>query len=592
MPVPGRHKSGLLPALLLAGLAACAQPEQEAVLADSYGGRADLQMVRQQPRHAFADCSTANTRPVTTCGDWITGPAAVRNPKIKMFRRDPTSGNWQPAILHVTDQGWPVMGPDGKKLEIMAYGDTWVENPAYGTLARQADIQVCVKQPAGAICGSNQDCQTAFKAPPDKAETCAYWLAKLYHGNPNKGLALPAFDSENNVVFFDATIDPQSPYRIGFKQHLYHKAVRHNAAEKAPKGTNYFTGVYSTDYFYLCPGTAVACADADKVLHFLTGTVYWHLEQLNVNLLSAAKKHFKLTREGMGIYRFGTLAAKADTTAGCRIAFAPAKGPPAKPPVSCTPGPAEDLRPKDPLYSAPGVTVERSENPNVIWGWGGKFAQAIVMHDFVDSRHGGTSKSSDYVYFLGAAEVTSTKIALYNPTADLYMARLPASQAALAKGQFEYYKGTVTGKSAWGSYDQAKPWLADVLPIAPIFPTSFTKRHGRYYLAAPCGPVHGMCIGSSKDGYIWDKLDYAMYSDLVGHKPSGGASTKLVYGHGWVPAGLYPHASAIPYVFSVWKSADGYAADFWFKSRAKRPPPLDKRFHFYNTKMYLYWPPK
>ena len=252
----------------------------------------------------------------------------------------------------------------------------------------------------------------------------------------------------------------------------------------------------------------------------------------------------------------------------------------------------EDLRPKDPLYSAPGVVVQRSENPNVIWGWGGKFAQAIVMHDFVDARHGGSSKSQDYVYFLGAAEVTSSKAALYKATANLYMARLPASQAALAKGQFEYYKGTVGGKSSWGSYDKAKPWLFDVLPIAPVFPSTFAKHHGRYYMAATCGlPLaHGMCVGSSKDGYTWDKSDFVIYSDLVGHKPGGGASTKLVYGHAWVPAGLLSHPGAIPYLFSAWKSADGYAADFWFKGRGKTPLRLDKRFHFYNTKMYLYWP--
>lgn len=581
----------------MSGVAACAPKDELAILPDPYDLRADVEKHRQQLRHAFADCSTPNNTPVATCSDWITGPASSQNPDIKMFRWDKTAKKWQPAILHETDQGWPVMSPDGKSLEFMAYGDTWVENPAYGTADREADIQACTKQSVAAICKTNKTCQDIFKAQSDKPEACAYWLAKLYHGHPVKGLALAAFDEWNNVVFIDAELDSQKLHRFKFKEHLYDKAARHSAMENSYKGKNYFTGVYSTDYFYLCPKAAVSCDDADKVLHFLTGTVFWHLDQPDFNQLSDDKKYFKLTREGMGIYRFGTLAAKKDKSAGCRVPFAPAKGPPAKPPVSCPNNVKEDLHPKDPLLAAPNVTVERSENRNVIWGWGGKFASAIVMHDFVDPRHGGASKSQDYIYFLGAGEMTSwidakTKSAHYKPSANLYLARLPAAEASLAKGQFEYYKGSLGGKSLWGSYDQAKPLLNS---IAPILPGSFTKRHGRYYIAATCGlditagfaPAHGMCILSSKDGYIWDKFDYAKYSDIVGKDVS---AAWIVYGHAWVPLGLYPHDKAIPYVFSVWKYPKGYAADFWFKGGPKYPLPLAERFHFYNTKMYLYWP--
>ncbi len=586
----------VLATVVLGGLSACAPKVEQAVLPDPYDLRADVEKYRQQLRHAFADCSTANNTPVALCSDWITGPASSQNPDVKMFRWDKTAKSWQPAILHETDQGWPVMSPDGKSLELMAYGDTWVENPAYSTAKRQVDIQACAKETVATICKKNTTCQDIFKAQSDKAEACAYWLAKRYHGDPGKGLALPAFDTQNNVVFLNAELDAQNLYRFKFKEHLRDKAVRHSAMENTYNKTSYFTGVYSTDYFYLCPKAAVSCADADKVLHFLTGTVYWHTKQPDINLLSDDQKYFKLTREGMGIYRFGTLAAKADKSAGCRVPFAPAKGPLPKPPVSCPSNVGEDLHPKDPLFAASGVTVERSENRNVIWGWGGKFASAIVMHDFVDPRHGGTSKSKDYVYFLGAGEMnswidTKAKAAHYKATAEVYMARLPAAEASLAKGQFEYYKGSAGGKSLWGTYDQAKPLLNTILPINP---GSFTQRHGRYYIAATCGLditagfafAHGMCVFSSKDGYTWDKYDYAKYSDIVG--PDSPAW--IVYGHAWVPPGLYPHAKAIPYVFSVWKYPKGYAADFWFKGGPKYPLPLAERFHFYNTKMYLYWP--
>jgi hypothetical protein len=208
------------------------------------------------------------------------------------------------------------------------------------------------------------------------------------------------------------------------------------------------------------------------------------------------------------------------------------------------------------------------------------------MHGFVDVLHGRAPKPQDYVYFLGSAEMTSaidgtTNAAHYTPTNNLYMARLPAGEDALFKGQFEYYQGTAGGKSQWGSYDQSKPLLNTLLPV---FPSSFTQRHGRYYLAASCGL--GMCVSSSKDGYLWDKIDYAAYSDL----PDTDAAAGATYGHAWVAAGLYPHAYAIPYVFSVWKSPAGYAADFWLKGEPKQVLPLAKRFHFYNTKMYLYWP--
>lgn len=581
---------------VLSGLSACAPKDEQAILPDPYDLRADVEQYRQKLRHAFADCSTPNNTPVAPCNDWITGPASSRNSGMKMFRWDNAAASWQPAILHETDQGWPVMSPDGKSLELMAYGDTWVENPAYGTAKREADIQACAKQTVAATCNKDTVCQDIFKAQSDKAEACAYWFAKRYHGDAGKGLALAAFDNQNNVVFFDAELDAQNLYRFKFKDHLRDKAVRHSAMENYYNGNSYFTGVYTTDYFYLCPKAADLCTDKNKVLHFLTGTVYWHLKQPDVNKLTPEQKHFKLTREGMGVYRFGSLAAKADKSAGCRVAFAPTKGVPPKPPVSCPSNVAEDLHPKDPLFTAPGATVERSENRNVIWAWGGKFAQAIVMHDFVDPRHGGSSTSQDYVYFLGSGEVTSsidaaTKAALYTPTAKLYMARLPSGEVGLSKGQFEYYRGTAGGKSLWGPYGLAEPLLNTGLPI---FPTSFTQRHGRYYVAATCGlditagfaPAHGMCVTSSKDGYSWNKHDYAKYSDIVGSD----AAAKLTYGHAWVPAGLYPHAKAIPYVFSVWKAPAGYAADFWFKGRPKEPISLSERFHFYNTKMYLYWP--
>ncbi len=584
--------------VMLGGVSACKPENEQATLETPYDQRVEQERYRYKLSHALSDCSTANNTPVAPCSDWITGPASIQNADIKIYLRKKTTGSWQAATLFETDQGWPVMSPDGKSLELMAYGDTWVRNPAYKIADREAAIQACSKQSVAKICGPDKKCSAYFNSQPDKLEACAYWLAQSDHRQPANGLSLAAFDSSNNVVFLDAEIEPQSPYRIKFHEHLRDKIVRHNAMENSYKGKSYFTGVYTTDYFYLCPQTAPSCLDADKILHFLTGTVYWHyVTQPDVNKLGAPEKYFKLTREGMGVYRFGPLAAKTDTSSGCRVRFAPITTvPPGKPPVSCPSSLAEDLRPEDRILTAPAVVVGHSENPNVIWGWGGKFAQAIVMHGFIDPRHSGTSKSLDYIYFLGSGEVTSwinktTNAANYTATSNLYVARLPANESALAKGQFEYYRGVAGGKSLWGSYDQAKPLFNT---IAPIFPTSFTRRHGRYYIAASCGldftkgfaPAHGMCVTSSRDGYKWDKHDYAKYSDLVISHPS----TKLVYGHAWVPAGLFPHATAIPYVFSVWNAADGYAADFWFTGRPKYPLPLEKRFPFYNTKMYLYWP--
>jgi hypothetical protein len=572
----------LVPALL-GGLVACTPEAEQLESPELYERRAVLEKFQQQLRHAFADCSTTNNTPIAPCADWITGPASAENPGISMYRWDQAAKTWHPATLHETDGGWPIMSPDGESLELLAYGDTWVENPVYTTADRQSEIQLCAKQSVESICKLDEGCKAIFQAMTDKMEACAFWLAKRDHRYPGTGLVLTAFDEQNNVVFFDAEIDAQNSYRFKFKGHLRDKAIRHNTMENTHKALakKPFTGVYATDSFYLCPKASTGCGDSDKVLYFLSQTVYWHLHERNPSKLKPVEKYFKLTREGMGFYRFGTLAAKMDKSAGCRVPFAPPV-----PLVSCPSNVAGNLHTEDPLFTAPGNKVERSLNPNVLWAWGSKFSHAIVMHGFVDPRHADASKSQDYVYFLGSGERRSwidnaAQAARYAPTANVYMARLPAREDALFKGQFEYYRGTVGGTSLWGTFDQAKPLLNT---LVKVFPSSFTKRHGRYFLAASCGL--GMCVSSSKDGYLWDKADYASYSDVTGDD----AATDFVYGYAWVPAGLYPHADAIPYVFSVWKGRGGYAADFWFKGKPKEPIPLAKRFHFYNTKMYLYWP--
>jgi hypothetical protein len=218
------------------------------------------------------------------------------------------------------------------------------------------------------------------------------------------------------------------------------------------------------------------------------------------------------------------------------------------------------------------------------------------MHGFEDKYHDTGIKptpfsTNDYIYFIGSGEHTSsidtkTNSAVYTPTNKIYIARALATEDAIRAAKIEYFTGIINAQSQWGTYSQAKP----VLSAAPVTVSSFTKRFGKYYLAAACS-FYGMCVGESVDGYSWTNPQTAVYTDIP---PNQYGPAVVVYGNAWVPESLYSHSKAIPYTFSVWKSFGpnfmGYFYDFWFQGGNKTAVAPEKRFSFYNTKMNLYWP--
>jgi hypothetical protein len=511
-----------------------------------------------------------------------------------MYYGDRKKKPWAHSDLVETDVGRPVMSPDGKQLELMIFGDTFSANPAF-TMEnhRQAVIQ-CLNIPVNSFCtyfsSGNQNkysqCLGLFFEVQPKANACTYFFAPWRR--------LQVFDNQNNVTVFEAEIDTSLHTNIKFNNHLYNKLVRHGLQEGVDIfGNSWFTGVYGIDYFYTCPGSATKCEDADKHLYFVTQTVFWNPTKGSPT--NEQKLYTKLSREGMGFYRFGKLDATKNSTEGCRLRYGPSyANPPTVADNSCPASVTQWLQPKHTHNTKIGP-VERTDNVHVYWGGGSKFNFSIVAHGYIDPYHAGSPDSSGYTYFFGSSETNSQN----QHTGKVYLARLPASEYALINAQFEYYKGRdASGASQWGGYQEAASILNTlVYPlIGPPLVTGFTKRFGNYYLAATCFydaltlvPSYGMCTASSKDGVEWKNPDFALYSDIV-LKGASPVKPGGVYGHMWVPEAIYPAENEIAYIFSVWKSPNGYLRDFYRQGGPESWIRAEHLFYSYNPKMFLYRP--
>gem|GEM_PF-3919794 len=542
----------------------------------------------------YAACSTANSRPATYCTDWLTGPASSEHSGLKMYYGDRKKKPWAQGELVETDVGRPVMSPDGKQLELMVFGDTFAANPDFTLTQHRQAVLKCLNVPVNSFCANHSSgnqhkldqCLDLFSKIQPKANACAYFFA------PSR--RLPVFDNQNNVTIFDAEIDASLHTNIKFKNHLYNKVMRHGVQEGVDIfGNSWFTGVYGVDYFYTCPGSTTKCENADRTLYFVTQTVFWKPTKGSPTFEQIL--YTKLGRDGIGFYRFGKLDATKNTTQGCRLRYGPGyANPPTVVDNSCTASVTQWLQPKH-IHNTKIGPVERTDNVHVYWGGGGKFSFAIVANGYIDPYHAGSADSSEYIYFIGSSETNSQN----HHTGRVYLARLPASEHALINAQFEYYKGKdASGASEWGGYQEAASILDTFAypVIGPPVVTSFTARFGNYYLAATCFydaltffPSYGMCTASSKDGIEWKNPDFALYSDIVlnGSSPvkQGG-----VYGHMWVPQAIYPAENEIAYIFSVWKSPQGYFKDFYRKGGPESRIKAKHLFYQYNPKMFLYRP--
>ena len=541
----------------------------------------------------FAACSTHNSQPVSDCNDWVTGPASSENSQLRMFYGDRNKKPWSEGVLIETDIGKPVMSPDGKQLELMVYGDTYVANPNFTLENHRNAVAKCMYTPVSTLCGNSGACLKLFYDIKPKANACTYWYAPWR--------SLPAFldppnPARDNVTIFESEIDPSLLYRVGFRGHLYNKVVRHGAQEGVDAfGNAWFTGVYGLDYFYTCPGTATTCEDANKLLYLLTQTVFW--EPTSGKPSNDQILHTRLGREGIGFYRFGKLDATKSTTEGCRLRYGPDYAKLSGTlDASCSGSSGKWLQPLHP-HNSNIKTLLQPENVHVYWAAGTRFSFVITAHGYVDLFHSGSPPSTDYVYFIGSGETDSNN----KRTGKVYLARLPASEQALFNADFDYFKGKdKSGKSLWGSYKEAK----SILDIPVYWPewttplvTSFTKRFGNYYLAATCyhkawpfSPTYGTCISSSKDGIEWKNHDFALYTDIVQPGLSAVKFPTGVYGHMWVPEALYPDTNGIAYLFSVWKSPQGYFRDYYRPGGPQASIKAEHLFYNYNTKMFLYRP--
>ena len=542
----------------------------------------------------YAACSSHNSRPVNQCTDWVTGPGSSENSQLQMYFGDRKNKPWSQGILAETDIGRPVMSPDGKKLQLMIFGDTFVANPNFTLNDHKQAVTQCMKLSINTFCTQNtsgnadkfNQCVKTFADIKPKANACTYILAEKRY--------LPVFSPENNVTIIDAEIDPSLTYRIKFKEHLYNKVIRHGSQEGLDAfGHTYFTGVYGVDYFYTCPGSVIRCDDDDKLLHLVTQTVFW--DPTSGKPTQDQMLITRLRREGIGFYQFGRLNSTKYTNEGCRLRYGPSYASLNKmADKSCIGSTTQWLQPKH-SHTVNTKTIDHPDNVHVYWGRGTKFTFAIVAHDYTDPYHVGNPGSSNYIYFIGSGETDSQN----QPTGKVYLARLLASETALFNAQFQYFKGhNQKGASEWGTYQEAKSILDTPIYYftGPPLVSSFTKRFDEYFIAASCyhqtppfSPAYGMCVASSKDGFTWQDFDFALYSDIV-LEDGLFVSPLNVYGHMWVPEHLYPDADEIAYIFSVWKSPKGYFKDVFRQDGPESRIKPEHLFYSYNVKMFLYRP--
>lgn len=296
--------------------------------------------------------------------------------------------------------------------------------------------------------------------------------------------------------------------------------------------------------------------------------------------------------------------------------FAPPGDSPADYPVLLYPHCSSDLvvsvQPDHPhhlSYGGRAVPVDRAENADVLWGWGSKFRVVTPIRGFTDATD---PFSYEYLYFIGSGEVrywVNLEPSSDEPlaTGQLYMARVRASESAIAAGAFEYFAGfdTHTARTRWGNYDRAVPLMPRYVDLAFSLGrvTSIAKHDGVYYMAVTTtadwtgrAALHGMKVLTSRYGFTWHDAGFVEYSDIDEdcnpRSPGYNCfSEPYVYGHAWVPAALYSdpeRPDRMAYLFSVWNRYWGYFYDHWFTGAPAQAIEEGARFRDYNTKMYWY----
>ena len=334
---PGRGprcgRTGSLPPETIPGRAACLLDEIRVLPAGTVKGE-------PLPKD-IAGCTTTEsfffTEPVVGCHDWVTGPASA-NRDVDLLQRLSDGTTRSLGNLWATDQGWPVVDPTDSDLRLMVYGDTSVHSDAdvvlYDDCVSSCDMATRIFGP-GPTCapdgglldrlgaGSDDQCLAFFAVDPRDSPVlrpCEYLCATL-----NRRQIFNRAETDwSNAVFFEADVDPSRDHNIALGPHLPDKHVLHSTVERSPLFG--FVGVYTYDYFYVCPGDTYPCDSDDMVLYFVVGTTSWDWHE-HFNLLSVAKAMYL---DGTGIYRFGppygppsAPAAPSDPyDPGCRILFA------------------------------------------------------------------------------------------------------------------------------------------------------------------------------------------------------------------------------------------------------------------------------
>lgn len=335
--------------------------------------------------------------------------------------------------------------------------------------------------------------------------------------------------------------------------------------------------VYPYGSFYVCPGNNTDCSDSEKKLFILTHGIDWS------DIFEG--------KAGKGLYNF---------TDDCRVDF-------------------YNNEPNDGNYFAcKTVNFENvffTENPNNLWSYSSPFYYATVVQGLENDIY--TNNAKKYIYFIGNGyQFDNIGTSLDRR---IYMARVEASEYAVTHlSGYEYFTGIQNGVSQWSSSQYSARSLFYDLRLGS--PESIIYHDGLYWMTItlnefqgprgnlnylydfsenPFDPIteemlynyyeenrnlrieNGVIILSSPDAFTWRLADKLVYERDTSFEETGSISS--MYGFLWYPPALVDEEEDfLPFLYSVWKTEEGFHNDYFDPKVPTYNVVLDK-YHYKQT---------
>ena len=385
---------------------------------------------------------------------------------------------------------------------------------------------------------------------------------------------LANYNKGTSNIFLAATLEQPSPsnnyqYNIKFQNtdetgnnsaQLYEITSRDPRKAKSVWMNNYErgfegrVGIYTSGYFYACPGTPnEPCPQHSKKLFVPYNVTNWEIldekticknANFNINNMENEFKHQKESL-GVGIYDFEN---------ECRIRFSEG---------------SDDLFPSCPPPVRPdGMECFRDDSyPNeyILWPLLSKMSNVTVIHGLErDILSSDDDYEAGYIYFMGIGEtkVDTSLIDCIEPyfetqpkTQKIYIARVPAYESEIkCPASYEYFSGITNGISRWSKYmKDAKP-LYGFYPLYLMAAESIVKHRDLYWMTARLNEAtqKGAVVLASPDALHWQKVDTMLFQYPENINPE---SVSADYAFFWLPPKFIENGdNTMPFVYSILKS--------------------------------------